>query len=83
MRKAVVTLGAAVVLLGVQFVGVGAAQAQEVPVCGPPGEEVPATIVGAGTINGTDGDDVIVGSPGRDIIDAGNGQRHRVRRGRQ
>jgi hypothetical protein len=40
---------------------VGLAAAQDEPLCGPPGEEVPATIVGAGTIVGTAGDDVIVG----------------------
>ena len=49
------------------------AAAQETPVCGPPGEEVPATIVGAGHINGTPGDDVIVGSPGVDHINGGPG----------
>jgi hypothetical protein len=35
----------------------------------PPGGEVPATIVGAGTINGTPGNDVIVGTAGVDHID--------------
>ena len=37
------------------------------------GEEVPATIVGAGTIFGTEGDDVIVGSAGNDVVFAGGG----------
>ena len=36
--------------------------------CGPPGAGVPATIVGAGTIVGTQGDDVIVGSSGPDEL---------------
>src|SRR4029079_10921024 len=49
------------------------ASAQDEPVCGPPGEEVPATIVGAGTIMGTPGDDVIFGSAGADNIKAGAG----------
>ena len=44
------------------------AAAQEHPLCGPPGEEVPATIVGTGTIVGTPGDDVIVGSNDVDRI---------------
>jgi hypothetical protein len=43
-----------------------AAVAQEPPLCGPPGEEVPATIVGAGVIIGTPGEDAIVGSNGDD-----------------
>ena len=44
------------------------ASAQEPQLCGPPGQEVPATIVGAGIIVGTSGDDVIVGSDGVDRI---------------
>ncbi|MGH3480270.1 MAG: calcium-binding protein, partial [Nocardioidaceae bacterium] len=60
-----------VLLLGTQLSG--AASAQEPPLCGPPGEEVPATIVGAGTIFGTSGDDVIVASAGNDIVFAGGG----------
>ena len=47
--------------------------AQEEPLCGPPGEELPATIVGAGTIFGTRGDDVIVASPGNDFVFGGGG----------
>ncbi len=35
--------------------------------------KVPATIVGAGVINGTSGDDVIVASGGNDVVNAGKG----------
>jgi Ca2+-binding RTX toxin-like protein len=49
------------------------ADAAETPTCGIPGVlEGPATIVGAGRIEGTSGDDVIVGSAGPDRIN-GNG----------
>ena len=52
----------------------GPAGAQEEVVCSlGPGGEVPATIVGAGFIQGTPGNDVIAGSPGRDYIVAGGG----------
>src|SRR6476646_1210300 len=71
MHRLVVGLGVATLLLSTQLVGV--ASAQEPPVCGPPGDEVPATIVGAGVINGTPGDDVIVASGGNDVINAGGG----------
>src|SRR5688572_29677993 len=66
---AVKTTGIAVVALLVGSVGLlaGPAGAQE-PQCGPPGEEVPATIVGSGTIVGTQGDDVIVGGAEGDTI---------------
>lgn len=73
MRKLALGVAAATLLLGTQLALAGAASAQEVPVCGPPGEEVPATIVGAGTIFGTSGDDVIVASGGNDVVFAGNG----------
>ena len=71
MRKALVFTGAAVLILGTAVTST--ASAQEAPVCGPPGEEQPATIVGAGTIVGTSGDDVIVGSDGVDTINGGSG----------
>ena len=71
MRRLALAMGTAVLLLGPHFAGV--ASAQETPVCGPPGGEVPATIVGAGVINGTSGDDVIVASGGNDIVFAGGG----------
>ena len=64
-RTAVVT-GALVV--GLFWPLAGTASAQEEPVCGPPGEEVPATIVGSGIIVGTEGDDVIAGSSEDDTI---------------
>ena len=66
MRRASVFAGAAVLLLGTAVTSTVSAQAE--PVCGPPGEELPATIVGAGRIVGTSGDDVIVGSDGVDTI---------------
>ena len=71
MRSAFVFTGAAVLILGTAVTSTAAAQ--EAPVCGPPEEEQPATIVGAGTIVGTSGDDVIVGSDGNDTIDGGGG----------
>src|SRR6478672_4646791 len=74
MRRFAAGLGAATLLLGAQLAGAGGgAGAQEPPVCGPPGGEVPATIVGAGVINGTSGDDVIVASAGNDVVNAGGG----------
>src|SRR5215213_3751898 len=66
MRRSFFVLGALVLLFSVSLLT--SAAAQETPVCGPPGEELPATIVGAGHINGTPGDDVIVGSAGVDVI---------------
>ena len=71
MRKLALGVAAAALLLGTSLAGT--ASAQEAPVCGPPGEEVPATIVGAGTIYGTSGDDVIVASGGNDVVFAGDG----------
>ena len=71
MQRLAVGLGAATLLLSTQLVGV--ASAQEPPACGRPDEEVPATIVGAGVINGTSGDDVIVASGGNDVVNAGKG----------
>ena len=71
MHRLAAGLGAATLLIGTQLAG--AASAQETPVCGPPGGEVPATIVGAGVINGTSGDDVIVASDGNDVVNAGGG----------
>jgi RTX calcium-binding nonapeptide repeat (4 copies) len=71
MSRATVVLFASALVLGVSQLTT--ASAQEQPLCGPPGEEVPATIVGAGTINGTPGDDVIVGSADDDIIRGGPG----------
>ena len=64
MRRAVGSFWDVAVLLGVSVST--PAWAQDPPLCGPPGEEVPATIVGAGTIIGTPGDDVIVGSADAD-----------------
>ena len=69
--KRLIALGALALLVGGSMLS--SASAQEAPLCGPPGEEVPATIVGAGTINGTAGDDVIVGSAGVDTINGGGG----------
>ena len=71
MRKLAFGVAATVLLLGTLLAG--AANAQEVPVCGPPGGEVPATIVGACTISGTSGNDVIVASGGNDVVFAGDG----------
>ena len=71
MNRLVTALGASALLCGV--IVWTTASAQETPLCGPPGEEVPATIVGAGHINGTPGDDVIVGSAGVDHINGGPG----------
>jgi hypothetical protein len=68
MKRSVIAFGVFVLLL-VGASMVSSASAQEAPLCGPPGEEVPATIVGAGTIVGTPGDDVIVGSAGVDRIE--------------
>ena len=72
MRKLTLAVAAATLLLSGTHLA-GAASAQEAPVCGPPGQEVPATIVGAGTIFGTSGDDVIVASGGNDAVFAGDG----------
>src|SRR3954468_6137168 len=69
MKRLVTALSASALLCGLAVWATAAAQ--ETPVCGPPGGEVPATIVGAGTINGTPGNDVIVGSPGVDRINGG------------
>ena len=71
MRRAVIVLCASALMAGVSQLT--SASAQEPPLCGPPEEEVPATIVGAGTIQGTPGDDVIVGSAGVDDIRGGPG----------
>src|SRR6478609_789038 len=69
-RSVALVIGASLILFGAS---VPVAAAQEPPVCGPPGGEVPATIVGAGTINGTPGNDVIVGSPEADRISGAGG----------
>lgn len=62
-----------IVLLGALHLGGGSAQAAVTPTC----EGVPATIFKAdgspGRLAGTKGDDVIVGSIGRDNIEAGDG----------
>ena len=73
MRRTITAVGGVLLLFGWSLMGMGTAGAQEPPLCGPPGEEVPATIVGAGTIFGTEGDDVIVGSAGNDVVFAGGG----------
>jgi Ca2+-binding RTX toxin-like protein len=65
MRRTAMFLWTTLLLLGTVLVGTAAAQQ---PLCGPPGEEQPATIVGSGRIIGTNGDDVIVGSARRDSI---------------
>ena len=70
-RAFVLTAVAAVLILGAAMIST--AVAEDAPLCGPPGEEQPATIVGAGTIVGTSGDDVIVGSDGNDTINGGGG----------
>lgn len=73
MRRTAMAVGGALLLLSWSMMGTSTASAQETPLCGPPGEEVPATIVGAGTIFGTQGDDVIVASAGNDIVFGGGG----------
>ena len=73
MRKSATAVCAALLLLGGQVMGVGVANGQETPLCGPPGEEVPATIVGAGVIFGTSGDDVSWAAPATTWINAGKG----------
>jgi Ca2+-binding RTX toxin-like protein len=70
MRRLSIALASSLLLLGSIATS---AVAQEAPLCGPPGGELPATIVGSGTIVGTSGDDVIVGSPTADTIDGGGG----------
>jgi RTX calcium-binding nonapeptide repeat (4 copies) len=66
MRKAGLLFALCVVL---SLAATTAALAQEGPTCFVPGVgNVPATISGAGVINGTPGDDVIVGSSGNDVI---------------
>ena len=67
MRRIALVVAGALALAVTQLMGLAAAQ-DEPPLCGPPGEEVPATIVGSGTIVGTAGDDVIVGSDEDDTI---------------
>src|SRR4030095_15126050 len=67
MRRIALVVAGALALAVTQLGGLAAAQ-DEAPLCGPPGEEVPATIVGAGTIVGTAGDDVIVGSDEDDTV---------------
>ena len=69
MRRPGIICGALALSFGTSMTAV---QADEPPLCGPPGGEQPATIVGSGPISGTAGDDVIVGSPGVDVIDAGD-----------
>src|SRR5262245_11118772 len=71
MKRILLVLGALTLVFGVSLLT--SAAAQEPPLCGPPGEEVPATIVGAGNIQGTPGNDVIVGSPAADRINGGLG----------
>ena len=66
MRRIALVVAGALTIAATQLMG--SAGAQDEPLCGPPGEEVPATIVGSGTIIGTAGDDVIVGSDGTDTI---------------
>jgi Ca2+-binding RTX toxin-like protein len=66
MKRWAAVAGATGILLASQLTGV--AVAQDEPLCGPPGEEQPATIVGSGTIVGTSGNDVIVGSDEADTI---------------
>ena len=64
MRRVALVVAGALALAVTQLTGL--ATAQDEPLCGPPEQEVPATIVGSGTIVGTAGDDVIVGSEGND-----------------
>src|SRR4029453_18457085 len=66
MRRIALVVAGALALAVTQLVGPAAAQDE--PLCGPPEEEVPATIVGSGTIVGTAGDDVIVASDENDTI---------------
>jgi Ca2+-binding RTX toxin-like protein len=66
MRRVALVVSGALALVVTQLLGPAAAQDE--PLCGPPGEEVPATIVGSGVIIGTSGDDVIVGSDENDTI---------------
>src|SRR5215213_5878920 len=72
MKRSICVICASALCLAASQITSATAQEQE-PVCGPPGEEVPVTIVGAGNINGTPGDDVILGSAGADNINAGPG----------
>lgn len=53
MKRTLFVLGAFALLFSVSLLT--SASAQETPICGPPGEEVPATVVGAGHINATPG----------------------------
>src|SRR5215207_3847971 len=66
MRKVALIIAGGLALAVTQLLGPAAAQ--EAPLCGPPEDQVPATIVGSGTIVGTAGDDVIVGSDENDTI---------------
>src|SRR5215207_1094591 len=66
MRRFALVVAGALAIAVIQLTGLAAAQDE--PLCGPPEEEVPATIVGSGTIVGTAGDDVIVGSDENDTI---------------
>jgi len=66
MRRVALAVAAALAIAVTQLTGLAAAQDE--PLYGPPGEEVPATIVGSDTIVGTAGDDVIVGSEENDTI---------------
>src|SRR3954462_11116667 len=72
MKQKLIVLGASALLFGTSVSATASAQ-EAPPLCGPPGGEVPATIVGAGTIEGTPGNDVIIGSAGVDHIDGGLG----------
>lgn len=55
MRRFIVVVGVALAISTTHLAGIAAAQDE--PVCGPPGGEVPATIVDSGLIIGTHADD--------------------------
>src|SRR4030095_9549820 len=76
MRRIALVVAGALALAVTQLVGLAAAQ-DEPPLCGPPGEEVPAAIVGAGTLGGTGchgvfccegGNDRVLGGDGNDVL---------------
>ena len=67
VKRFLSSVGLLSVMLGSQLVGSAAAE-EATPTCGPPGQEVLATIVGSGTVMGTSGADVIVSGDGNDLI---------------
>src|SRR5215204_3434669 len=72
MRRIALVVAGALSLAVTQLLGPAVAQ-DEPPLCGPPGEEVPATIVGSGTIVGLGGDDIICAQGGNYRVLGGEG----------